>query len=302
MLVHAHETIWKEGRLLTLGNKDVKHAEEILQLLEAVELLNQVSIIHCPGHQRDSYQTSQGNQTADKAGSQAARELPRLGVLILCLDLSKFRPLYTKGDEEWDCEWGFTNIYPNSIWKINTQGTILLPEVQVYPILKHLYEGTHYGRDALRDLIRSHLKSPHLQRAIQRITQACQVCAKDSPKTQHIPAKKCVQCKGLCSLEDWQVDFTPMPKTRGNFKFLLFFCGHFFGWVEVYPTRIEKVTKVAELLLKEIIHKFGLPHNVQNDNGPSFTLEISQKVGQSWKIRWKLHASWRPQIWERLRK
>ena len=98
MLVHAHETIWKEGRLLTLGNKDVKHAEEILQLLEAVNVPDQVVIMHCPGHQRDSYQTSQGNQTADKAGSQAARELPRLGVLILCLDLSESESHYI----EWE--------------------------------------------------------------------------------------------------------------------------------------------------------------------------------------------------------
>ena len=58
IVVHAHEAIWKERRLLALGNKDVKHAEEILQLLEAVELLNQVAITHCPGHQRGSYQTS----------------------------------------------------------------------------------------------------------------------------------------------------------------------------------------------------------------------------------------------------
>ena len=70
-----------------------------------------------------------------------------------------------------------------------------------------------------------------------------------------------------------------MPKTKGNFKFLLFFCGHFFGWVEVYPTRSEKVTEVAKLVLKEIIPRFGLPHSIQSDSGSSFTSEIFQKVG-----------------------
>ena len=40
MVVLAHEAIWKERGLLTSGNKDVKHAEQILQLLEAVNLLN----------------------------------------------------------------------------------------------------------------------------------------------------------------------------------------------------------------------------------------------------------------------
>ena len=36
MVVHTHGAIWKERGLLTLGNKIVKHAEEILQLLVAV--------------------------------------------------------------------------------------------------------------------------------------------------------------------------------------------------------------------------------------------------------------------------
>ena len=64
MVAHAHRATWKERGLLTLGNKDVKHAEEIIQLLEAVNLSDKVALMHCPGHQRDS---TQGNQTADKA-------------------------------------------------------------------------------------------------------------------------------------------------------------------------------------------------------------------------------------------
>ena len=93
------------------------------------------------------------------------------------------------------------------MWKINTHGMILLPEALVYPILRHLHEGTHYGRDALMDIIRPHLKGPYFQRAIQRITQACQICAKNNPTTEHTPAEKGVQYKGLCPFEDWQVVF-----------------------------------------------------------------------------------------------
>lgn len=43
---------------------------------------------------------------------------------------------------------------------------ILFPEALVYPILKHLHEETNYGKDVLLDLIRPHLKGPHLQRGI----------------------------------------------------------------------------------------------------------------------------------------
>ena len=86
-----------------------------------------------------------------------------------------------------------------------------------------------------------------------------------------------------------------MPKTRGNFKILFIFVDTFSGWVEAYPSRTEKATEVVKLLCKEIIYRFGLPHCVWSENGPSFTSEISQKVGQALQIRWKLNSSWRPQ-------
>ena len=295
MVVHAHGAIWRERGLLTSGNKDVKHAEVILQLLEAVNVPDRVAIMHCPGHQRDGSQTSQGNQVADRAARQAAKKQPCLAALVPHLDLSEFKPHYTEQDEERAREWGFTNIDPNSMWRVNAHGMILLPEALVYPVLKHLYEGTHYGRDALMDFIRPHLKGPYLQKTVHRISQACQICAKNNPKTEHAPTEKGVQYKGMCPFEDWQVDFTQMPKTTGNFRFLLVFVDTFSGWVEAYPTRTEKATEVAKLLLKEIIPRFGLPQSIQSDNGPSFTSEISQKVGQALQIQWKLHASWRPQ-------
>ena len=165
----------------------------------------------------------------------------------------------------------------------------------MYPILKHLHEGTQYVRDALLDLIRPHLKGLHLQRAIQKIIQVCQICAKNNSKIQHAPTGKGIRYKRLCSFEDWQVDLTQMPKTTGNFNFLLVFINTFFRWVEAYPTRTEKVTEVGKLLLKEIIPRFGLPHSIQKDNGLSFTLEISQKIGKALQIPRKLYATWRPQ-------
>ena len=219
MVVHAHGAIWRERGLLTSGNKDVKHAEEIVQLLETVNLPGQIAIMHCLGHQKDGSQTSQGKQTADKAARPAAKEPPCGRALTSCLDLSKFKPYYTERDEEWAWEWGFNNTDPNSMWKVNAHGMILLPETLVYPILNHLHEGTHCGRDAWMDFIRPHFKGPQLQRNVQRITQACQICAKNNSKTEHVPVEKGVQCKGLCPFEDWQVDFTQMSIARGISNF-----------------------------------------------------------------------------------
>ena len=54
-------------------------------------------------------------------------------------------------------------------------------------------------------------------------------------------------------MKHWQIDFTQMPKTRDNFKFLLVFVDTFFGRVAAYPNRTKKATEVAKLLHKERI-------------------------------------------------
>lgn len=47
---HAHGAIWKERGLLTAGAKEIKHTEEILDLLEAIMEPKEVVIVHCPSH------------------------------------------------------------------------------------------------------------------------------------------------------------------------------------------------------------------------------------------------------------
>jgi len=46
-VVHAHGAIWKEQGLLTAQGKQIKYAEEIFRLLEAVQLPAKVAIMHC---------------------------------------------------------------------------------------------------------------------------------------------------------------------------------------------------------------------------------------------------------------
>ncbi|XP_040974404.1 uncharacterized protein LOC115353618 isoform X1 [Aquila chrysaetos chrysaetos] len=61
-VVHAHGAIWKERGLLTAQGKQVKHAEEILRLLEAVQQPERVAIMHCRGHQKGNTDSEIGNR------------------------------------------------------------------------------------------------------------------------------------------------------------------------------------------------------------------------------------------------
>ena len=52
---------------------------------------------------------------------------------------------------------------------------------------------------------------------------------------------------------------------------------------------------MAQILLTEIIHRFGLPSSQQSDNGPEFTSKITQQLVQFLQIPWKFHIPYRPQ-------
>lgn len=59
--------------MLTAGNSPIKHKDLILALSEAVQLLTQVEVIHCRGHQRDGSFVNQENRKADQTAKHLAR-------------------------------------------------------------------------------------------------------------------------------------------------------------------------------------------------------------------------------------
>ena len=63
--VHAHSAIWKQRRVLTADNKDVKFTSEILQLLEAVHCPSEAAVTHYPGHQKREAPRAGRNRSAD---------------------------------------------------------------------------------------------------------------------------------------------------------------------------------------------------------------------------------------------
>ena len=73
-VIHTHEAIWKERGLLTSQGSEIKHASQILKLLEAIHLPAQLAAMHCKAHQKgDNDAAVRGNQLADKAAKEAAK-------------------------------------------------------------------------------------------------------------------------------------------------------------------------------------------------------------------------------------
>ena len=85
-----------------------------------------------------------------------------------------------------------------------------------------------------------------------------------------------------------------MPWVR-RVRYLPVLVDTFSGWVEVFPTTNKRAHTVAQILLTEIILRFGLPSSLQSDNGPKFTSKVTQRLVQFLQIPWKFHIPYRPQ-------
>ncbi|XP_048151996.1 uncharacterized protein LOC125322381 [Corvus hawaiiensis] len=93
-VVHAHGAIWKERGLLAAQGNEVKHAKQILALLQSIWKPTEVAVMHCKGHQKGKTAPELGNRFAD----ETARGIAEKGIFAVVpqkeIDLSSFTPKY----------------------------------------------------------------------------------------------------------------------------------------------------------------------------------------------------------------
>ena len=90
------------------------------------------------------------------------------------------------------------------------------------------------------------------------------------------------------------VRFTHMPKTN-RFSCLCVWVDTFIGWIEVFPCHSEQAKEVINILIHEIIPRFGLLQSLQSDNGSVFKIVVPQGVSKARRMKYHLLCSWRLQ-------
>ncbi|RMC04368.1 hypothetical protein DUI87_19187 [Hirundo rustica rustica] len=104
-VVHAHGAIWKERGLLNSQGKGIKHAQEILRLLDAIQLPERGAIMHIKAHHKVSSELEEGNMLADREAKDAAKgEVPDKAVEAALIPDGKVsiegKPMYNKKDKK----------------------------------------------------------------------------------------------------------------------------------------------------------------------------------------------------------
>ena len=128
---------------------------------------------------------------------------------------------------------------------------------------------------------------------LENIIKNCEICQKNNPKTEKL-AKSGLQWSGKYPGEDWEIDFTHMPKANG-YSWLQVWVDIFTGQIEAFPCHSEQPKQVIRILIHEITPRLGLLWSLQSDNGFAFKATVTQGMSKALGIKYHLHCSWRPQ-------
>ncbi|XP_030331333.1 uncharacterized protein LOC115603544 [Strigops habroptila] len=157
-VVHIHGALWKERGLLSSQGTNIKYQEEILNLITAVQLPEQVAIMHCKAHQGGNSKIAEGNTFADRMARRIARQVQT----VMALVPTKVSPLQNymnkkPGYSEEDVKLAeLVKARLNSEgWYVTTTGQVVVPPAIMRTILQTEHQKCHWGGRGIGNIFKT---------------------------------------------------------------------------------------------------------------------------------------------------
>ena len=167
------------------------------------------------------------------------------------------------------------------LYYAQTDGCLM---VAVPASLRHkLFEEAHGGlfsghlREAkIYSQLRKHYWWPGMRSDIRKWCKACLVCATrkigqaTKPPLCPIPVAGSFDCVG--------VDVLQLPHTLDGNQYAVVFVDYLTKWPEVFAVPDQTAETIANLFVKEIISRHGVPAKLLSDRGTNFLSELMQEI------------------------
>jgi len=148
---------------------------------------------------------------------------------------------------------------------------------RTYPIMRERYYWMGMARD------------------IKLWLRGCDSCQRIKHMGKHKPKLPIRSEVATAPMERMSVDVMgPWPITTSGNRFIVIYQDYFSKWVEIFPVRQHTAVIVAELLVKQIVSRYGAVTCLHSDQGPEFESAVYQETCQLWGIKKTRTAPYTP--------
>ncbi|KAF7641864.1 hypothetical protein LDENG_00270010, partial [Lucifuga dentata] len=172
---------------------------------------------------------------------------------------------------------------------------LLLPEGLKEEVLQQLHQNHgHQGNERTTELVRQQYYWPGMDQEIKNWCQQCQRCtvAKSSQPQVGAPMDHLLAAKPNQILA---TDFTLLEPSRDGKENVLIMTDVFSKYTQAVPSKDQRATTVADVLVKEWFYRYGVPACLHSDQGRSFESTLVQQLCELYGVQKTRTTPYHPQ-------
>lgn len=167
---------------------------------------------------------------------------------------------------------------------------LLLPRVLREEVLQQLHQSHgHQGAERTTELVKERCYWPGMYADVKEWCQGCTRCVLAKPV--HPPVRAAMG--HLLSSRPNQIlaiDFTLLEPSRNGLETVLIMTDVFSKFTQAVPTRDQRASTVANVLVREWFYRYGVPARIHSDQGRNFESALIQQLCNLYGIQ-KTHTT-----------
>lgn len=157
----------------------------------------------------------------------------------------------------------------------------VLPASLRSEVMRELHDNVtagHLGVNKTLERVRERYYWLHYREDVKMHCQSCDKCSSRKGPARKARSKLQKYQVGR-PMERWAIDVMgPLPETDSGNKYVLVMMDYFTKWPEVHAIPNQEAVTVANVFVKEVVARFGVPFQLHSDQGRNFEAAVFQQM------------------------
>lgn len=197
-------------------------------------------------------------------------------------------------------EWDWLKLQQDVMYRITVppgrtrRSQLVLPEKFRKMVIQSLHDdSSHLGTDKTYGLIKERFYWPKMKSDIEEHCKLCARCIKRKTLPKRVAPLFHMQSDGPLDLVC--MDFLSIEPDSSNTENVLVITDHYTRYAQAFPTKDQKASTVAKVLLEKYFVHYGLPKRMHSDQGRDFEGRLIHELLNSLGVEKSRTTPYHPQ-------